>query len=146
MTAHPVGTPYVLKTLTAQFKLVGGVTVDDFSDHIDTLELVPTATTASWTGANGNTVQRNATATWSINLGMVQDLDQDGLLRWLFTNEGRQAYLLATFEDGTDPMLAAVTLAPAGFGGKADGSIPVATVQLPASGKPTWSASAAFPA
>ena len=141
---HAVAKPYILKTLSVQFKRAGAVDPDDFSDHVGTFQTTPAAGVASWTSGNGKTIQRTATATWSVTLGLVQDLDPSGLLRWLLDHEGEQAQVLVTFDTGTDPYVADVTLSPAGFGGAADGSIAAATVSLPVSGSPTWQAGATF--
>lgn len=145
-TPRPVTKPYALKTLAVLIKREGAADPDDFSDHINQLAPAPTAASASWTSGNGKTIQRTASATWQITLGLVQDLDPSGLLRYLLEHEGEQAHLLVTFETDTDPMLAEVTLSPAGFGGTADGSIAATTVTLAVSGPLVWAANAAFPA
>lgn len=143
-TIRPVTKPYALKTLSVLFKRAGSADADDFSDHISQLAPAPTAASASWTSGNGKTIQRTAASTWQITLGLVQDLDPSGLLRWLIEHEGEQAHLLATFDTATDPMLAEVTLSPAGFGGTADGSIAATTVTLAVSGPLVWAANVAF--
>ena len=143
-TPRPVAKPFALKTLETLFKLPASPDPDDFSDHVSQLQLVPTAGSASWTSGNGKTIQRMAAATWAVTLGLVQDLDPSGLLRYLIQHEGDQAQLLATFEDGTDPLRVEVTLSPAGFGGTADGSIAATTVTLAVSGPLLWAAGVAF--
>ena len=141
---HPVATPFVLKTLSVLFKRAGVVDAEDFSDHVGEFTLTPTAGTASWTSGNGKTIQRAAVATWAATLGLVQDLDPSGLLRWLLAHEGENAELLVTFADGTDPCRVDVTLSPALFGAAADGSIGTASVTLAVSGRPVWAAGTAF--
>lgn len=141
---HTVKSPLLLKTMTVVFKLAGSPDLHDFSDHVSTFTTTPTAGTAAWTSGNGKTIQRIGAATWSVTLGLVQDLDTTGLLRWLLANEGTQAQVLVTFATGTDPYRADVTLSPAGFGAAADGNLAVATVTLPVSGTPVWAAGTVF--
>lgn len=134
-TSHPVTRPFSLKTASAHFKLAGGTTVEDFSDHIDEITLTPTQSTSTpFIAINGKTIQENGAATWTVTNNLVQDLDSAGFLRWLLDHAGQKCEVLYTFAQGTDPLPVTVTLATPGMGSKADGNIAVTSVTMPIDG------------
>lgn len=145
MSPVPVTNPYTLKTATVLFQVEDSSEVSDFSSHIHEVTFNPSTSSTSWTAVNSYVISDAAPATWSLNLGLVQDLEPTGLLRFLLANEGKRAKLLTTFKDGTEPCLTDVTLSPASFGGTAGPNIAQSTVTLPVTGRPDFDASHALP-
>lgn len=138
VTDHPIVSPYTLKTASVIFQLSGATTSDDFSDHIGEITLNPSAQSGSWVGVTGNTVSDQATATWAATLGLIQDLDDASLLRWLLTNEGQKATCTAVLASGKDTLTFTFTVTPAQIGGAA-GSTPLSSsVTVPIDGKPAF--------
>ncbi len=136
---HPVVDPLILKTASVVITREGAPSSDDFSDHVGELTLTPTVSSVSWTGIAGNTVQDTAAPTWAATLGLIQDMDAAGLLRYLMTHAGEKAEVVATFKDLADTVTFDVTLVPAQVGGT-PGQFATASATLPIDGTPAWSA------
>ena len=77
-------------------------------------------------------------ATWAATLGMIQDVDNTGLVRWLITNEGKKCVLTALLTTGVTATIT-VTLSPAQIGGPVGPGYLTDTVTLAADGKPVFS-------
>lgn len=138
-TAHTVTRPYVLKTAQAIFTRAGAEDADDFSDHIGEVTLTPTSQSGSWTGITGKTISDQGIATWAATLGLIQDLDDNGLLRWLLQHEGEKATLALTLATGADTITIDVTLSPSQIGGAVGPNPLSGSVTLAVDGKPVWS-------
>lgn len=139
-TPIPVEKPFVLKTAEVLFfTLDAGGTESDFSDHIGEITLTPTAQTGSWTAVNGKVIQDVAPATWAVQFGLVQDLSDNGFLRWLLQHEGEKADVEITFATGADLLSITVTLSPSTIGGAVGPNPLSGTVTMPVDGKPVWS-------
>lgn len=128
--------PYALKTASANFTLDGEV--HDYSSHIDTIRFIPNSTTTTWTGIDSTVIGDTSPETWQVELGLVQDLDPAGLLRFLMSNTGKKATLNVTLKEGAQPVRIEVTLASAGLGGEANGEIARSSLTLQASGVLEW--------
>lgn len=138
LIAHPVVDPLILKTATVVIAREGATDTDDFTDHVGELTLTPAGTAVSWVGIGGNTLQDQGVATWSATLGLIQDLDSNGLLRYLLAHEGEKATITATLKDAADVVTIDVTLTPTAIGGS-PGAFATGTATLPVDGKPVWS-------
>lgn len=127
---------FAMKTATVTFTpLDGDGEGVDFSDHINELRLDPSRG-SSQMAISGR--KYSAPTSWTLSLGLFQDLDQTGLLRWLFDNEGEKFTMHATFLDGSDALEAVITASPAGIGGAASDQLATSTVSLDVDGKPSW--------
>lgn len=128
---------FAMKTTKATFTPIdaeSGETVD-YSDVINEITLTPSAgsTQMAVSGAN-----YGGQASWSVNLGLFQDIEKEGLLRFLLENEGKKYTALFEFVKGKDPLEAVVTISPASIGGAASNDIATSTVTLPIDGKPVF--------
>lgn len=139
---HPVGQAYVLKTATVLIQRDGAADVDDFSDHVGEITLTPTSSSGSWTAVNGKVISDQSVSTWAATLGLVQDLDSSGLLRYLLTHEGEKADVVATLADGADDLNITVTLSPATIGGQPGANPLASSVTLPMDGRPEFTPAA----
>lgn len=137
MAAIPVESPYSLKTAKVVITPEGG-TASDFSDHVGEITLTPTAQSASWTAVSGFVLQDVGKSTWACQLGLIQDLADTGLLRYLMTHEGEKALVEATLATGADELSFTVTLSPSTIGGAAGAEPLSGTVTLPVDGAPVW--------
>lgn len=138
MASIPVKKPYALKTATLTLKAEGAASATDFSDHVSEITFTPSSSSTSWTSVSGKTIQENSAPTWEATLGLVQDLDPEGLARYLLANHGKKAEMVVTLVNGTEPINTTVTLSAAALGGKADGSIAESSVTLPLDGAPEF--------
>lgn len=137
-TPHPVVHPFVLKTATATFLRASGVDADDFSLHIGEVTLTPATSVGTWTGISGNVVSDQAIATWTAQFGLIQDLEDNGFLRWLLTYEGEKAAVELTLATGADPCTFTVTLSPSTIGGVVGPNPLTGTVSMPIDGRPVF--------
>ena len=87
---------------------------------------------------NGNVVQDQGIATWTVTLGLIQDVATSGLLRWLLTNEGKKCTFTALLVTGVTVTFTA-TLSPAEIGGPVTPGYLTSTVTLAMDGKPVFS-------
>ena len=136
---HPVTLPYVLKTATCVFTRDGATDSDDFTDHVGEITLTPSIQTGSWTGIGGNVISDQGIATWAAQFGLIQDLDENGFLRWLLVHEGEKATVVATLASGADTLTIDVTLSPATIGGAVGPNPLTGTVTMAVDGRPVWS-------
>lgn len=109
--------------------------VVDFSDHIEQLTLTP-ATGAKKLVISGRSY--GGSSTWSASLGLVQDLDAKGMLRFLMENEGKKYQVDASFQQGADSLRFIANISPASIGGSASTELPTSSVTLEIDGKPEW--------
>ena len=128
---------FTLKTATAVFTSKADPENSfDFSDHITSLLLQPSAASATPVISGRKFAGQTD---WAAQLGLVQDLDKDGFLRWLIEHEGETFTAHFTFADGSDPVKIDLTAVAAGIGGNAnDANVAQSSVTLPADGKPEW--------
>lgn len=132
MTLIPLTSPVALKT--AQFL----VEADDFADHVSQVQLDPSTSATSWRSINGKVRRDQNTAEWSCTVGLAQDMDPDGLLRYLLDNEGQTKTVEFVPEDGGPSILVDLVIAPATIGGSADGNILASSVSLAVDGRPQF--------
>lgn len=129
-------------TLTSPYKLDDAtMTIDalDFTAAIGGVEFVPSASTGAWRGIGGNTIQGTSVATWVCNINFAQDLDPDGLLRFLLDNEGESVQAVFTATAGGPTITATVHITPGTIGGQAETTpILASSVSLPVDGKPAF--------
>lgn len=138
-----VSKPYTLKTGAFYVKLLSTKTISNFSLHVGECRFTPTTSSSAWTGMSGNVIQNVAKAQYAMTLGLVQDLESSGFMRYLADHDGEKAQCLVIFEAETEPAIVTVTLSPTEQGSKADGSIAESTVTLPMDGAPVYSPTAA---
>lgn len=135
---HPVTTPLVYKVATLTAAVVGATDTDTLSPQVSELTFTPSTATGSWTGIGGNVVQDQGVATWTLTLGMIQDVAANGMLRWLLTNEGKKCAFTALLTTGVTASITAV-ISPAQIGGAVTPGPLTSTVTLACDGKPVFS-------
>lgn len=127
---------FAMKTSKVTFKTSSsGVT--DFSDAINTVRLNPSTSTNTVPVISGNTWTDSSAATWTLELGLVQDLDPQGLMRYLFDQEGKEVTVYIELAKGSDAITCTVIASPAAIGGSA-GQIAQSSVTLAINGRPVW--------
>ena len=129
--------PFTLKTVTVVLKSKKDPTKSwDFSNHITSLMLQPSSATPTGVVTGRKFVGETD---WTANLGLVQDLDANGFLRWTIEEEGEEMTMVATFADGSDPLEVDLTVVASSIGGNAsDSTVAQSSVSMPCSGKPRW--------
>lgn len=132
MAVIPLTTPYSLKNATMS------IAADDFTAALSQVEFVPATSATTWRGIGGNVVRDQSVAEWTANLGLAQDLDPTGLLRYLHANEGSEVVAVFTPVAAGPTVTATLILSPAAIGGTADGNIATASVSLAVVGKPAF--------
>lgn len=132
MAVIPLTNYYSLKNA------VLAIAADDFSAAVSQVELVPSTSATTWKGIGGNVIRDQSVAEWTCNLGIAQDLDPDGLLRYLLDNEGAEVDAVFTPKLAGPDVLVTLILSPGTIGGTADGNIATASVSLAVVGKPTF--------
>lgn len=137
---HEVGKAFVLKTTSVVFTRDGATDSDDFSKHIGEVAFTPSVQTGTWTGVSGNVISDQGIATWTTTFGLIQDLADNGFLRWLLIHEGEKADAVVTFADGADPCTVTVTLSPAQIGGAVGANPLSSSVTMATDGKPNFAA------
>ena len=135
---HPVNKPLSYKVATLTAAIVGATDTDTLTPQVSEITYTPTTQSSTWTGISGNVVSDQSIATWAVTLGMIQDVDNTGLVRWLITNEGKKCVLTALLTTGVTATIT-VTLSPAQIGGPVGPGYLTATVTLAADGKPVFS-------
>lgn len=135
---HPITTPLAFKVATLTAAVTGSADTDTLSPQVSEIRYTPTTQSGSWTGIGGNVVQDQSIATWTVTLGMIQDVASSGLLRWLLTNEGKKCTLTALLTTGVTATIT-VTLSPGEIGGPVGPGYLTSTVTLAADGKPVFS-------
>ncbi len=138
VVAHPVTKPLSYKVATLTAAVVGATDTDTLTPQVGELTFVPTTQSSTWTGIGGNVVSDQSIATWAVTLGLIQDVDTTGLVRWLLVNEGKKCVLTALLTTGVTVTIT-VTLSPAQIGGAVAPGYLTSTVNLAADGKPVFS-------
>lgn len=139
-TVRPVVMPYTFKTAKVIVTRDAAPDApDDFTDHVGEVTLTPTVESGSWRGVGGNVIKDTGVPEWVAQLGLIQDLDANGFLRYLLEHSGEKATIEATPATGADPITVDVTLAPATIGGQPGANPLSSTVSLPVDGQPDWS-------
>lgn len=130
MAAIPLTTPYSMDNCTLGL----GAVPDTYEASITGATFTPAAGTVVRTIDGGKVV---GNANWTLVVGLVQDADANGFLRFLLDNEG--AKLPATFTpiDGSDPVTTDVIIAPGAIGSATVGAPAQSTVTLECT-RPTW--------
>lgn len=132
MTERPLATPYSLKNAVLT------IATDDFTAAVSQVEFVPSTSASTWRGIGGNVVRDQSIAEWACTLGLAQDLDPAGLLRYLLDHEGDEVDAVFTPKSGGPDVEATLILSPGTIGGTADGNIATASVTLAVVGAPTF--------
>lgn len=135
---HPITTPLSFKVATLTGAVAGSADTDTLSPQVSEIAFVPTTSSGSWTGISGNVVSDQGIATWSLSLGMIQDVATTGMLRWLLTNEGKKCIFTALLTTGVTATITA-TISPAQIGGAVSPGPLTSTVTLICDGKPVFS-------
>ncbi len=127
---------YALKTATVKLSpLTGTGPVRDFSDHITSLQLVPSSPTKVPVITGRKFAGQ---ASWDAQIGLMQDLADTGFLRFLYENEGEAFKAVFTFADGSDPIELELVAVPAAIGGNAGDDLQQSSVTCPVNGRPSW--------
>lgn len=132
MAVIPLTTPYSLKTATME------IAADDFTAAISQVEFAPSTSASTWRGIGGNIVRDQSIAEWSCTIGLAQDLDPTGLLRYLHDNEGAQVAAVFTPLAAGPAITATLILSPGTIGGTAGSDIATASVSLVVVGRPEF--------
>lgn len=132
MAVIPLTSPYSLKNATMS------IAADDFTAALSKVQFDPSTSAATWRGIGGNVLRDQTVAEWTCVLEFAQDLDPDGLLRYLLDHEGEKVAAVFTPVSGGPDVLATITLSPGSIGGGADGNYATASVSLAVDGKPTF--------
>ena len=132
MAVIPLATPYSLKNAVLT------IAADDFTAAVSQVEIVPSTSASTWRGIGGNVVRDQSVAEWTCNLGLAQDLDPAGLLRYLLDHEGEEVDAVFTPKLAGPDVLVTLILSPGTVGGTADGNIATASVSLAVVGRPTF--------
>lgn len=135
---HPVNKPLVFKVATLTAAVVGSSDTDTLTPQVSEIRLTPSVQSGNWTGISGNVVSDQGIASWTLTLGMIQDVDASGMLRWLLTNEGKKCAFTALLVTGVTVAITAV-VSPAEIGGAVTPGPLVSTVTLACDGKPVFS-------
>lgn len=132
---HPVTTPLSYKVATLSAIIAGSADTDTLTPQVGEITFNPATQSGSWTGISGNVVADQSIATWTVQLGMIQDVAASGMLRWLLANEGKKAAFTALLTTGVTATFTA-TLSPATIGGPVGPGYLTSTVTLAMDGKP----------
>lgn len=130
MTVINLASPYAMKQATLEFG------TDDYTAAVSQAEFQPSTSPSEWRGIGGNVITQTATASWVLALGLAQDDDPAGLLRYLLAHEGEEVAVTLTPVTGGTAWDATVIITPANIGGTAGADLAVAQVNLPVIGKP----------
>lgn len=118
MAVIPV-VPRTLKNVVAEFG------DDDYRQHLDTVQFVPSASTTTWTGLGLNTFTDVSTATWTVTLSGAQDWSATGLSRFLFEHEGEEVdFTFRLSADDTVAFSSKVRITPGAVGGQVNSVAP----------------------
>lgn len=130
MAAINLTSPYAMKAATL---VVDG---DDYSQAVSQAEFQPATSQGTFTSISGHTVTEASPATWTLALGLAQDDNPAGLLRYLYDHEGEAVEVTLQPRDGGTVWAATVILTPGNIGGTAGNSPVTAQVNLPVNGRP----------
>ncbi|WP_053205843.1 hypothetical protein [Jiangella muralis] len=131
------------------------IATDNYEAHVSGVTFTPTAATVEWRGLTPNAVFTDvSTETWTVVVETVQDwVTPDSLSRYLFANAGTKVDMTFKPQSGVGPTFEAeVTLVSGPIGGVGQ-AVPVGSVTLGVSGRPTlvdpstpsaWAATTAY--
>lgn len=112
------------------------VPTDNYSAHVSSVTITPTAPTFSWAGLAGNTFNGVGAATWVCALEYAQDWETpNSLSQYLHANEGET--ITVTFEpvDGGAGWTVPLIVVPGAIGGAVN-TVATASATLPCTAKP----------
>lgn len=148
MALFPLTAPYALKNARLEIAPyvadVATAVFDDYTAAVSDVTLTPTTPTATWTGIGGNTISDVGSATWAAAMGYAQDLDPDGLQRYLHDHHGETRILrftpiTAAGEPGEGvAVIATVRLAAGAIGGAAGPNTTTSTSTMGVIGTPSF--------
>lgn len=138
VVTHPITTALSYKVATVTAAVTGSADTDTLTPQVSEITFTPATQSASWTGVGGNVLQSQGIATWTLTLGMIQDVATSGMVRWLLTNEGKTCVFTCLLTTGVTVTITA-TLSPAQIGGPVGPGYLVSTVTLACDGKPVFS-------
>lgn len=133
MAVIPLTKPYVMNDATFV------VAADNYEAALSQVQLDPTVQTSTWSAINGDKRRGQARAEWSVTLGLAQDLDPDGFLRYLHDHEGEVVdAVLVPIAAGGVSVEVSLWIAPASIGGTAGADLAQSTVTLAVEGRPEF--------
>ncbi|MBU4213838.1 MAG: hypothetical protein KJ792_04185 [Actinobacteria bacterium] len=131
-----------IKTLTTPYAMNAAqltLGADDYTTAVTQAELQP-QTVDAVLGIGGN--KYRSPADWKLAVGLLQDDDPAGLLRYLFDHEGETVAFTLVPRDGGTVWSGSTVLSPASVGGSASTALATTTVTLEVIGKPVPTAGA----
>jgi hypothetical protein len=128
----PLTNPYVMNSATLT------IAADDFTAAVSQVQLDPTVQSTSWRSIGGSVRRGQSKAEWDCTLGLAQDLDPDGLLRYLLDHDGETVAAVLTPEDGGPSVNLNLILAPATIGGPAGADLATSSTKLAVDGTPVF--------
>lgn len=131
MAVIPLNSPFALKNATLT------IASDDFTAAVTQVEFTPSIASSTVRTIDGVAHKDQSTAEWSCTIGFVQDLDPDGLLRYLLDNDGDTKTVVFVPETLGPSITADLVVSPGTIGGTAGADLAVASVTL-ASTKPVF--------
>lgn len=124
MATVPLTSPFALKSATLS------IAADDYTAAITQVEFTPAVASSTVRTIDGIAHKDQSTAEWSCTIGFIQDLDPDGLLRYLLDNDGQTKTVVFT-PDALGPTITAdLVVSPGTIGGTAGADLAVASVTL----------------
>lgn len=132
MTTIPLTNPYTMNDAAMSFD------ADDYTAAIASAVITPNTPTSSTRTIGGNVIRGVASSEWSVDVGLLQDSDSTGLLRYLFDNEGETVPVTFTPTNGADPVSCTILIVPGAIGGTPGADPAQSSVSLPVVGRPTW--------
>ena len=135
---HPVTSPLSFKTAAVRAAVEVQSDTDEQTPQVGEITFLPSTQTNAWTGVGGNVVSDQSIATWAFTLGLIQDVAEGGVLRWLLEHEGKKCVFTCVLLTGVTATITA-TLSPAQIGGPVQAGYLTSTVTLAADGRPVFS-------
>lgn len=132
MALVPLAEPYSMNAATLS------IDADDFTAAVSQVQLDPTTQTGTWRGIGGNVRRAQSAAEWSCTLGLAQDLDPAGLLRYLLDHEGETKTATLTPKSGGPSIEVDLIISPASIGGTAGSDLATSSATLAVDGKPAF--------
>lgn len=132
MATKPLTAPYAMGSAVMSFG------TDDYTPAIDGATFTSSAP-AVWRGIGGH--RRSGKARWTLNISARQDLDPDGLMRYLLAHEGEEVAVTLVPDDGGPTIEATVVVAaPSDIGGtfSESGELTGFTASMECSGTPEF--------
>lgn len=134
MPIIPLAQPYTMSSATFT------VVADDFTAAVSQVQLDPSVSASTFRGIGGTVRRGQGRAEWACALGLAQDLDPAGLLRYLLEHDGEIKSCTLVPTDGGPTVAVDLIIAPATIGGTAaaDGSLAQSTTTLAVDGAPVF--------